>query len=253
MANTVDKVIKVAKDEMGYLEKKTNQNLDSKTANPGKNNYTKYGAWYGLNPAFWCAMYVCWCFYKAFGIEGGKAALYGSYSASCETLRTRFINKKQYFTTPQIGDLIFFSGTRHAGANHIGIVTDVKDGYVYTMEGNTSSDPGVVDNGGAVNDKKYKIGNSRILGYARPKYDVSTAATTPVKKTYSGSFPVIPPILKKGSKGTQVKYLQKYLNWYFEKTVLVVDGDFGPNTDKYLRKFQTAEGLVVDGEFGPNH
>lgn len=42
MANTVDKVIKVAENEVGYLEKKSNSSLNSKTANAGSANYTKY-------------------------------------------------------------------------------------------------------------------------------------------------------------------------------------------------------------------
>ena len=43
MANTVDKVLNIAEAEVGYLEKKTNADLDSKTKNAGYNNYTKYG------------------------------------------------------------------------------------------------------------------------------------------------------------------------------------------------------------------
>ena len=49
MANTftsinaaINKVTKVAAAEEGYLEKKSNSNLDSKKANAGYNNYTKY-------------------------------------------------------------------------------------------------------------------------------------------------------------------------------------------------------------------
>ena len=37
------KVLEVAENELGYIEKATNSNLDSKTANAGSNNYTKYG------------------------------------------------------------------------------------------------------------------------------------------------------------------------------------------------------------------
>ena len=43
MANYASKVIEVALAEVGYLEKKSNKNLDSKTANAGSANYTKYG------------------------------------------------------------------------------------------------------------------------------------------------------------------------------------------------------------------
>ena len=37
-----DKVIDVALNEIGYIEKASNSNLDSKTANQGSGNYTKY-------------------------------------------------------------------------------------------------------------------------------------------------------------------------------------------------------------------
>ncbi|MCH1978243.1 hypothetical protein MCG44_00545 [Lawsonibacter sp. OA9] len=40
--NAIDKLISVASAEVGYLEKKSNSQLDSKTANAGSNNYTKY-------------------------------------------------------------------------------------------------------------------------------------------------------------------------------------------------------------------
>lgn len=71
----------------------------------------------------------------------------------------------------------------------------------------------------------------------------------PTKKAYPGPFAT--PTLRKKAKGTQVLYLQKFLNWYFGSEVLVKDGDFGSNTEKYLMKFQAAEKLEVDGVYGP--
>ena len=40
--NQKDKVISILLAEEGYLEKKSNKNLDDKYANAGANNYTKY-------------------------------------------------------------------------------------------------------------------------------------------------------------------------------------------------------------------
>ena len=40
--NTSDKVIKIAVDEKGYLEKASLKNLDDKVANAGHKNITKY-------------------------------------------------------------------------------------------------------------------------------------------------------------------------------------------------------------------
>jgi len=42
MTYTPDAVIKTANEELGYLEKKSNYALDSKTENAGSNNWTKY-------------------------------------------------------------------------------------------------------------------------------------------------------------------------------------------------------------------
>ena len=90
----VESVIAIAAAEVGYLEKKSNKDLNSKTANAGTKNYTKYGKWFGMNPAYWCAMFISWIFYKAYGTETGKKVL-GTYSASCETIRQKFIKKQK--------------------------------------------------------------------------------------------------------------------------------------------------------------
>lgn len=183
-----DKVIKVAESEVGYLEKKSNSGLDSKTSNAGSRNYTKYGKWIGANGEYWCASFLSWVFYKAYGIETGKKLLCGAYSAACETIRQNFKKHGQYKSSPKAGDVIFFKGTRHAGANHIGLVRKVADGKVYTIEGNTSGASGVIDNGGGVAKKSYAISNDRILGYGRPNYSIcSSNAQKAVKSTVSNA------------------------------------------------------------------
>ena len=40
MNKNAEKVILIAKNEIGYLEKKSNSQLDDKTANAGSGNYT---------------------------------------------------------------------------------------------------------------------------------------------------------------------------------------------------------------------
>lgn len=52
-------------------------------------------------------------------------------------------------------------------------------------------------------------------------------------------------VLKKGSKGEDVKKLQTLLNLY-------PDGIFGPLTEEAVREFQKANGLTVDGIVGDN-
>jgi putative chitinase len=52
-------------------------------------------------------------------------------------------------------------------------------------------------------------------------------------------------LLKQGSKGEEVKSLQKKLG-------LTPDGIFGPGTEKALKEFQKSNGLTADGIAGPS-
>lgn len=62
------------------------------------------------------------------------------------------------------------------------------------------------------------------------------------------------PVLKKGSKGNDVKFLQEKLAKAGFKgvnsTEIVVDGIFGANTEYALKAFQKKNGLSVDGIAG---
>ena len=60
-------------------------------------------------------------------------------------------------------------------------------------------------------------------------------------------------VLKKGSKGNEVKAMQTLLIGYgYSCGSSGADGDFGSNTDKALRAYQKAKGLSVDGCCGPS-
>lgn len=97
-----------------------------------------------------------------------------SCGAGCKYSADYYKSKKQWHTdSPQPGDQIFFwpkNGIGGSSMQHTGLVTGVDNTYVYTVEGNTSSDSGVVDNGGSVNAKKYRLTYNRIAGYGRPNY-----------------------------------------------------------------------------------
>lgn len=191
MANTVDKVIAVALDEVGYLEKRSNSNLYDKTANAGSNNYTKYGKeMHDVYPsvmdypAYWCDAFVDWCFYKAYGVATAKSLIGGNFDDYTVASAQMYKNKKAWYTSnPKVGDQIFFKNSQRIC--HTGIVYKVDSTYVYTVEGNTSSGSGVVANGGCVATKKYKLTNSSIAGYGRPKYDGVSNDTQPKPKPSS--------------------------------------------------------------------
>ena len=174
---TAAKVIAVAVEQIGYKEKASNTSLDSKTANAGSANYTKYARdfdqkypkWYNgkKNGFAWCDMFVDWCFLTAFGYEKALALLCQperSAGAGCTYSLRYFKNKGQFHTKdPQPGDQIFF-GTSLDNSTHTGIVESVDKKQVHTIEGNTSNQ---------VARRNYSLTNSRILGYGRPAYDAA--------------------------------------------------------------------------------
>ena len=97
--------------------------------------------------------------------------------------------------------MVFFKGTRHAGANHIALVTKVTKDTLYTIEGNTSTGKGVIANGGGVVEKKYSLSHSGIMGYGRPKYEGEETKEEP-SGTSAGSS-------SSGSAGYYKKYTGK--------------------------------------------
>ena len=176
------KVIAIAAAEIGYKEKKSNAQLDDKTANAGSGNYTKYARdfdqkypkWYNgkKNGFAWCDMFVDWCFLTAYGYENALRLLCQpekSCGAGCTYSLRYYKNKGQFHTSgPMPGDQIFF-GTSLDNSTHTGIVEKVTAQKVFTIEGNTSDQ---------VARRSYALTNSRILGYGRPAYDAVTETTT---------------------------------------------------------------------------
>lgn len=71
------------------------------------------------------------------------------------------------------------------------------------------------------------------------------------KKGYTGTFPTLPSrgYFKKGDKGTQVKNLQKLLNW-LNGAKLSVDGIIGDKSIKQVKAFQKSVKIAQDGLFG---
>ena len=255
-------IIKIAEAELGYLEKASNKDLDSKTANAGSKNYTKYSrdlhaaGFFNNNKQgyAWCAVFVTWLGWKLCGEDRAKAEKLlcqtGPYGAGCTSAAQYYKQQGRFFTAdPKPGDQIFFWDAEKTRAAHTGIVVDVDDTYVYTIEGNTSSAVGVVENGGCVRNKKYKLNYARLYGYGRPKYDEEVPATTTTQKE---GFEVNMNKLEKGSKGKQVKTLQALLIGYgYDCGKYGVDGDFGSATQAAVKKYQKANGLTVDGLVGP--
>lgn len=168
---SIKALVKLAEDEIGYLEKKSNKDLYSKTANAGSGNYTKY--WKELKPSYqgepWCNAFVNWLFYKVYGKEHALQLLCcKAFDYYTPTTAQFFKDKKQWFTTPKVGDVVYFKNSTRI--HHVGIVVIVTTDSITTIEGNTSTSKAVVANGGGVWSKTYARSNSAIAGYGRPKY-----------------------------------------------------------------------------------
>jgi hypothetical protein len=251
--NAIDKLIQIAKNEIGYLEKASNSQLDSKTANAGENNYTKY--WRDIKPDYqgqpWCAAFISWCMMKAFGLDTAKKLLKHWPYVYCPTMADLFTLN----SNPKAGDIVIF---KHNGEfTHTGIVIKVSGDRFWTVEGNTSGGSTIIANGGGVCQKSYYNSNLPGTKFCTPNYSL-VKDTTPVSgsdavkkqntrayiaqikkdtKCYTKSNKNSPsklfPKLKKGAVVEVMKYTEtdsSGLKWYFVRIPY-------PNDDGFVFEF----------------
>jgi len=130
----------------------------------GRNNDTVFGQWYGMNHQPWCMMFLSWCAAHA-GI--GEAVIpklaYVPYCVSFYRQKGLYHEKKGYQPAP--GDLVFFGQS-----DHVGLVEQVENGRLHTIEGNTSA-AGNSSNGDGVYRRSRSLGDGWIMGYASPEYE----------------------------------------------------------------------------------
>lgn len=180
----IEKVLRVALGEVGYQEKETNEGLDIPEGNPGDENFTKY-AWdldaldfyNGHKNGFaWCDVFVDWCFVTAFGEEKALEMTFQpgwhvlNRGAGCRHSRRYYKLRGRLYDAPQPGDQVFFFAPDGETVCHTGLVYDVDDTNVYTVEGNTHPGDGVEANGNRVCKKKYLLTDKCLAGYGRPEY-----------------------------------------------------------------------------------
>ena len=262
---TPEKVISLALSYEGYLEKAGNSYLDDFIANAGSGNFTKFARDLDAIPGFyngkkngfpWCDVFVDWLFVEAFGAEAAKKMLCQpekSLGAGCGYSARYYQAKGQFYTEhPKPGDQIFFLDSAGDVA-HTGLVYKVDNLYVYTVEGNTSPQSGVIGNGGGVWRKKYAINYNRIYGYGRPDYGSVLYEETPeTATTKKGDFTMEMRVLKNGCKGEDVRALQILLIGNgCTCGVWGADGNFGAATETAVRNYQKKKKLQNDGMAGP--
>lgn len=165
VVDPIDAVIAIAEAEVGYHEKRSKIDLYSKDANKGSGNYTKYGKeMHDLQPrnmdypAPWCDCFVDWVMVKAFGAETAKRVLCGDFDDYTYSSVNLYKKAGRWTQNAARGHQIFFGGSGHTG-----IVTEVKNGIVYTIEGNKSDE---------VRRCKYALTDGSIIGYGMPLYSI---------------------------------------------------------------------------------
>ena len=97
-------ILKVAQEEVGYIE--------------GKNNYTKYGEWFGTPNCQWCAEFLSWC-------VGQVDERYG-----LELLDTQY----PYCDSARKGAIWFYERGRYVGSNGVYYPNNVKQWWPQTGE-----------------------------------------------------------------------------------------------------------------------
>lgn len=151
--------------------------------------FSKYA---GGRNEHWCAHFASWVFLRA----GSPLPGYKMPSlvpprwnpvASVNTLYNEVAKEGKISQTPKPNDLIFYYRTGSSGKKgHVGIVTQVKDGKVVSIEGNLSD---------RVVQVTHRLNDPKIAGYGRVYSKDAVSAVGAL--ALAGSFFVTWKLLKK--------------------------------------------------------
>lgn len=179
---SIIKLVEIAKQEDGYLEKRKNcpvANLYEKVgAYVGADNWTKY--WKDMTDlgltnyqgSYYCIAAIFWCMVQAFGLKAAQDLCLQKFMINCQKTHDLFKDKGQVYTEPKIGDIaVFWNGNRF---NHAELVVSVNDDVFKTCGFNTSAvTTSTVYNGGSCKyGKTYSASAMKKSGtrFCRPNY-----------------------------------------------------------------------------------
>lgn len=146
-------------------------------------------------------------------------------------------------TTPKIGSIIVWKH-KNKNSGHVGFIEEIKSNgdLVVSMSGWNSF---LFKTRTVTKASGYVYSDYELLGFIYPPVEFTN------KMNYQGNYPTLPTrgYFKKGDKGSNVKLLQKLLNW-LNGCNLSVDGIIGDKTVQQIKNFQSANNLSIDGLFG---
>ncbi|TMR92519.1 CHAP domain-containing protein, partial [Nonomuraea basaltis] len=150
MTPEMQQFIELLESHLGYAEKSS--------------GYTKFGDWYGKTVEFdadysaapWCEMYLSWAAHKL-----GYEEWIGQFAWTVAHAKW-FKEQGAWGKTPKPGAFVYYdwSGSNDVdNIDHVGIVTKVEGGKIFTVEGN-------IDGGVA---KRKERDTSKVVGYGYPE------------------------------------------------------------------------------------
>ena len=149
-------------DWIGYLEHASKDKLHEFQSNVGKKGFTIFGAMTGFQQVPWCAIFV--------HATLDRPDLIGKPHPGCRVLQRRLKRRglwrdASYYPRP--GDIIFCSNKKNKKPTHCGIVEQVKDDIIISIDGNTVDPSGYFQEteGGAVARRSRKFDSPIIIGY----------------------------------------------------------------------------------------
>ena len=130
----------------------------------GNKGGEKFWRWAGLSKRCeWCALFVSWCGDKTGLRAAGQIPYFSFVSDGVSFYKNKGkwidgseINSSNCDKLIQPGMIIFFDWEPDGKPNHVGIVTKVSGGYIYTVEGNKSD---------AVAEGTYSADSNKIYGF----------------------------------------------------------------------------------------
>ena len=126
------------------------------------NSGDTYWSWYGFGSRVeWCACFVSWCGEQCGYLESGVLPKFSLCSDGAKWFQTKGQFQDGSYV-PAAGDIIFFDWKTDGTIDHVGIVENVADGVVHTVEGNSKD---------KVARRSYPLGDSRIYGYGITKFE----------------------------------------------------------------------------------